>query len=139
MSNHGQTCIASDYVFVHESVSKEFLEQLIGGLKNDLPFLGRKVVSKNHYERVCGLLANHGGEVVFGNGDAHKDMRLTPTVIVNPSKDSALMKEEIFGPILPVKIYTDLQEVVDYVNEREKPLVTYFFGEEEGEACKRLS
>lgn len=65
-------------------------------------------MSKNHYERICKLLDNHGGEVVFGNGNAHKDMRLTPTVILNPSNDAALMKEEIFGPVLPVMIYKDL-------------------------------
>lgn len=115
-------------MFVHESNKSEFLEHLIAGLKGDLPFLGKKVVSRLHYERICRLLKDHGGEVVFGNGDAHKDMRLTPTVIVNPSDDSALMNEEIFGPVLPVKTYQDIQEVVDYMNEREKPLVTYFFG-----------
>lgn len=67
-----------------------------------------KIVSKRHYERLCSLLANHGGNVVHGNPDAHKDKWLRPTVVLNPDDNSKLMQEEIFGPILPVKTYRDI-------------------------------
>ena len=60
------------------------------------------------YKRLCGLMADHGGEVVFGNKNAHVDFKLDLTVIKNPSKDAPIMKEEIFGPLLPLITYTDI-------------------------------
>ena len=84
------------------------------------------------------MLKDHGGEVVHGNANAHKDMYLTSTVVLNPRDDCALMKEEIFGPILPVKTFVDFQEAIDYINHHEKPLVTYYFGDKDGKNCGRL-
>ena len=97
-----------------------------------------KVVSKGHYERICGLLADHGGEVVHGNPDAHKDKWLRPTIVLNPNDDSRLMREEIFGPILPVKTFREYDEVIDYINAGEKPLVVYYFGDKGGVNAQRL-
>ena len=62
------------------------------------------------------MLGDHGGEVVVGNPNAHKDFYLKPTVILNPKKDSSCMSEEIFGPILPIITYKNLQEAIDYIN-----------------------
>lgn len=74
-------------------------------------------------------MEDHGGEVIIGNANAHEDRNLEPTVILEPKRDSQLMKEEIFGPILPILVYKDIDEVIKYINEeQEKPLVVYFFG-----------
>lgn len=89
-----------------------------------------KVVNEMHYKRLCGMLADHGGEVVIGNANAHNDMYLKPTVILNPRKDAGCLSEEIFGPILPVITYKDIDEAIDYVRyEQEKPLAVYFYGD----------
>ena len=116
----------------------EFLEKMkteitdgINDMKDISPC--GKVVSKTHYERLCSMLADHGGDVVHGNANAHKDKYLRPTIIVNPKDDAKCMTEEIFGPILPVKTYSEYQEVIDYLNDHESPLVTYYFGDKNGE------
>ena len=78
---------------------------------------------------MCGLLKNHGGEVVFGNEKAPDDKNLKPTLILNPKKDSKVMTEEIFGPLYPCFTYKKLDEAIEYINEaQEKPLVVYYFG-----------
>lgn len=64
-----------------------------------------RVVNDFHKNRLCELLRDHQGNVVIGNPNAYEDKNLTPTVILNPSRDSALMKDEIFGPILPLYSY----------------------------------
>ena len=71
-----------------------------------------KIINEIHHKRLCDLLADHGGEVVIGNGNAAIDRDLKPTVILNPRNDSALMKEEIFGPILPIVTYSDINDVI---------------------------
>jgi aldehyde dehydrogenase (NAD+) len=64
-----------------------------------------RVINDFHHNRVCELLRDHQGTVIAGNANAHNDKNLLPTVVLNPSKDSALMKDEIFGPILPIVTY----------------------------------
>ena len=61
-----------------------------------------RVVNNFHHNRLCNLLKDHQGTVVIGNAKAFEDDNLTPTAVLNPSRDSALMNEEIFGPILPI-------------------------------------
>lgn len=64
-----------------------------------------KVVNEFHHNRLCSLLKDHQGRVMIGNANAHEDGKLVPTVILEPSKDSSVMRDEIFGPILPVYTY----------------------------------
>lgn len=64
-----------------------------------------KVINDFHLNRLCDLLKDHQGRVVVGNANAHDDKNLCPTVVLEPSKESPLMKDEIFGPILPVYTY----------------------------------
>jgi aldehyde dehydrogenase (NAD+) len=85
-------------------------------------------ISQFHHKRVCKLLANHGGTVVIGNANAHKDNILQPTVILNPSLKSPLMKEEIFGPLLPIITYMNIEQAIEIIKSKEKPLVVYYFG-----------
>lgn len=85
------------------------------------------------------MLEDHGGEVILGNPNAHKDKKLTLTVVKNPRKDSAMMQEEIFGPILPLITYKNLDEAIDFINEEhEKPLALYYFGKHNGPNQKRV-
>jgi aldehyde dehydrogenase (NAD+) len=97
------------------------------------------MINEFHYNRVCDLLKDHGGEVVMGNKDAPTDRNLKITIILNPRKDCAVMQEEIFGPIFPVFTYNNFDEVINYVTEeQEKPLVSYYFGARNGTNAKRM-
>ena len=120
--NAGQTCIGVDHVYVHESIKSDFKKQLLEKMEE---FYGNgqnveddgnvnKIVNDFHVNRLEKLLLDkHGGEILYG-GNIKKEKRcIYPTVVEAPSKDCALMKEEIFGPILPVFYYTDLQKVID--------------------------
>ena len=85
---------------------ESFKKQLEKGYNNCItPAESGKMVNEFHLKRVCSLLENHGGEIILGNKNAHIDLDLKPIVILNPSKDSKLMKEEIFGPVLPIISY----------------------------------
>ena len=97
-----------------------------------------KIINEFHYKRLCGLFADHGGEVVVGNANAHNDLNLQPSVILKPNLDSRLMKEEIFGPILPVFVYKDFDEVIKFITSRDKPLASYFFGDVKTANYKRF-
>ena len=129
--NAGQTCIAPDYVFAHENIR----EELIDGIKQAVSrFYGSdpqaspdyaRIVSERHLNRLTGLLDN--GTVVLGGNHDASDRYLEPTILVDPSEDSAVMSEEIFGPILPILSFMDLEEVIGFVNARPKPLALYIF------------
>lgn len=93
------------------------------------------IINDFHKNRCCELLRDHEGTVVVGNGNAHEDKNITPTVIVNPNNESPLMKEEIFGPILPVITFTHIEEAIKFVNDRDKPLSLYYFGKAHGSNC----
>lgn len=71
---------------------------------------------------------NHKGEIILGGKGDLKDKYIAPTIINNPSLDSKIMKEEIFGPILPILGFTDIKEVVKYINNNPNPLALYYFG-----------
>mmetsp|Transcript_23582 Transcript_23582/g.23248 ORF Transcript_23582/g.23248 Transcript_23582/m.23248 type:complete len:158 (+) Transcript_23582:706-1179(+) len=83
-------------------------------------------------------MANHDGTVRIGNPKAHEDLILPPTVVLNPRLDSDLMKDEIFGPILPVITYKNLDDAIKFVNERPKPLMLYYFGSVFGANRKKI-
>ena len=78
--------------------------------------------------------------MIAGNKNAHKDLDLKPTIIVNPDKNCDLMKEEIFGPIFPIITYTNIDDAIKYITEeQEKPLVVYYFGTVNGENQTKVS
>ena len=133
--NSGQICIAPDYVFVHESKVKEFVEQIqvklkqmYGEGKPEGSEWQGKMINDFHTERVEKLIKGAGGTLVCG-GDVNKKIKhIEPTVILQPDLDSDLMKEEIFGPVLPVFTFKDIREVIKFINDRDKPLAVYFMG-----------
>lgn len=87
-----------------------------------------KLIDQRHAELVLSYLENHGGEVIVGGkGDPSKHF-VEPTIVKNPSKDSALYKNEVFGPIMKILTYTSFDDVVTAINDQEKPLALYYFG-----------
>ena len=86
------------------------------------------IVNAFHKGRVSELLRDHQGTTLLGNPNAFDDGELTPTVVLNPSPDSALMREEIFGPVLPVISFQRFDEVIAHINKNDKPLAIYYFG-----------
>lgn len=120
MNNFGQVCICTDYVLCHKSKLKQFVDKVKTFLAENYkdcktPEWSGKMVNEYHYKRVCALLKDHGGQILYGNGNAYKDFNLTPTIILNPDKNSQLMKEEIFGPILPIFTYENFDEAINYI------------------------
>jgi|WetSurMetagenome_2_1015567.scaffolds.fasta_scaffold23369_4 aldehyde dehydrogenase (NAD+) len=129
--NAGQTCIAPDYVYVHEKIYKEFLSEL---KKHLLCFYSLKpedctdfsrIINKNAIVRLKNLLDS--GTIYHGGNVNEEDSYISPTILINVSPDSPIMQEEIFGPILPVMTFRELDEVFDYINNHEKPLSAYFY------------
>jgi aldehyde dehydrogenase (NAD+) len=129
--NAGQTCIAPDYLLVHEKIKPRLLEELEKSVRS---FYGSdpkrsrhfaRIINQRHFERLSRLL--EGGEIRIGGDSDEEDLYIGPTVIDEPGWDTPLMQEEIFGPILPVLSYRDLDEAVAVVNSRPKPLALYFF------------
>lgn len=85
-----------------------------------------KSINKFHFDRVVGYLKDHGGELVYGG--QVKDGKLEPTVVLNASKTSNLYLNEVFGPIMKVQSFKNIDEVIDEINDREKALSMYYFG-----------
>lgn len=135
--NNGQVCIAPDYVFVHESRKVEFLERVKKYIKQFYSeeaaresSYGR-IVNEHHFGRVKGLYEKavaKGAKVETGGEFDAGQNYISPTVMTNVPNDSELMEEEIFGPILPLKTFSEVKEVIDEINSREKPLALYIYG-----------
>lgn len=131
--NCGQTCVAPDYVLCHQSVKKEFIAYLKEEIRKQYgtePLKNEsygKIVNKKHFERVFRLINQ---KKVAAGGKADEDsLRIEPTILENVTFEDAVMKEEIFGPILPILTYDKIEEVIDIVNSNEKPLALYIFSE----------
>jgi aldehyde dehydrogenase (NAD+) len=127
--NSGQTCIAPDYLLVHESVK----DDLVAKIRTSLAEMsaedtgGRPIVNQRQFDRLRGYLAVTKGTVVAGGDVDDAERTITPAILVDPDLDEPAMTEEIFGPILPVATYADLDEAIRFVNSRPKPLGLYVF------------
>lgn len=129
--NAGQTCIAPDYILIHESIKKPFVEVL---QKTITEFYGEntqnsahyaRIINQRHWQRLTSYLKN--AEIIFGGKCNEEDLFIAPTIIDNPGLTSPLMNEEIFGPILPIITYKKIEEVANFISERPKPLAMYVF------------
>jgi aldehyde dehydrogenase (NAD+) len=129
--NSGQTCIAPDYLMVHEKVLPAFKEELTTALRAMSPNgdggKALPIVSPRHAARLGGLLADHGGTVLTGGEVDAENGRVDLTVVEAPREDSALMTEEIFGPVLPVLPVSGLDDAVRRIAAGPKPLAAYVF------------
>lgn len=130
--NSGQTCVAPDYVMIDESIKSEFLKEAKkyillmynDAIKNeDYP----KIINKHHYERLCTLISNETNKI-GGNSDEGK-LKIEPTIFDKAKFDDEIMKEEIFGPILPIISYSNLDEAIKKIKSRPKPLALYMFSD----------
>lgn len=130
--NAGQTCIGPDYLYVHRSVKEELLLKIAAqivkmhGTDIKQSHWFPRIVNQQAMDRLQKLLVN--SDIVFGGEVDAAEKYIAPTIIDNVQPDFPIMQEEIFGPILPVLTYDDISEVLDYVNNHEKPLAFYYFG-----------
>ena len=138
-ANNGQTCIAPDHVFVHRSIAAPFneaLKQQIGRIYGKTPEARQstpdycRIVNARHFQRVSSLIedAKSKGANVFEGGitDAEENF-IAPTLIANMSSDMDISREELFGPILPVIEFDDIDSVINKINDTPKPLALYVF------------
>ena len=129
--NCGQTCIAPDYVLVASSVADELVVALRQEIENQYgktPINSNdygRIVNASHFQRLSKLLDEM--QIVAGGETDETKLKIAPTIVLNPSYDSDLMQQEIFGPILPVLTVEDMAEACDIVVTRPKPLALYLF------------
>ena len=134
-SNAGQTCVAPDYVLVHEAVELELLALLraaVAAFYGDDPRTSPdycRIVNDRNFERLSKLL--HDGEVVCGGQADAKERYIAPTVLRGVSPDAPVMREEIFGPILPVLTVPSMDAAIEFVTDRPSPLALYVFSNDE--------
>ncbi len=134
--NAGQTCLAPDYVLVHESKKHQFITALVSQLKKSYGEDPSKssdyaaIINEKHFKRLTTYLEaslNLGSKLLYGGDCKALENFIAPTVLENVPLDSAMMQDEIFGPILPVFSYKDSNEVTELINSKEKPLALYIY------------
>ena len=130
--NSGQTCIAPDYLFLHEDIKDAFIDAFKKELAGLYPDGTERsdffvhIVRDSAFDRLVGYLKD--GEIVAGGRSDREKRWIEPTLLDKVSPDAPVMQEEIFGPIFPILTFRSRDEVVDFVNGREKPLAFYYFG-----------
>lgn len=149
--NAGQICLAPDYLMMPKEKTGQFIEAASSAVAKMYPTLKNNpdytsVINQRHYDRLQGYIADarsKGAEIIEIN-PANEDFeqqphfRIPPTLIMDPTDDMTVMQDEIFGPILPVKTYTKIDEAIDYVNANARPLGLYYFGTDPAEERKVL-
>ena len=129
--NCGQTCVAPDYVLCHAQVKEEFISYVKEEIKKQYGSnyvyneTYGKIISEKHFDRITSLI--HKEKVVMGGRSHRETLKIEPTVLDNVTWDDAVMKEEIFGPIMPVLTFETMDEVIQTVNAHDKPLALYIF------------
>jgi coniferyl-aldehyde dehydrogenase len=152
MLNAGQICLAPDYLMVPEDKADEAMAGVTGAAAAMYPRVldnddYASIVSDRHFERLQGLVEDargKGAEVIevnpAGEDFANANQRKMPlTVLRGVNDDMTVMQEEIFGPVLPVMTYKTVDQAVDYINEHDRPLGLYFFGEDKAEQERVLT
>ncbi|MBR6696828.1 MAG: aldehyde dehydrogenase [Lachnospiraceae bacterium] len=141
--NCGQTCVAPDYILCDEKIANDLISELkvetvkqygSNPLKN--ADYG-KIINSKHFLRLLSLIDSE--KVVQGGQSNEKQLRIAPTIMTNVSYDDAIMQEEIFGPIMPIITYKDIDEALAYINSQPKPLALYLFSENKKMQDKVLS
>ncbi len=135
-ANNGQICIAPDYVFVHESQK----QKLITALQNQIiEFYSEeseksesyaRIVNERHFDRVKGYIddaVKKGAKIIAGGNGIREEKFIAPTMVENAPLDSEIMQNEIFGPVLPIYAYKNLDEPLQYIQANEKPLALYIY------------
>jgi coniferyl-aldehyde dehydrogenase len=149
--NAGQICLAPDYAMVPQERISEFVSQAQTAVNEMFPDIKdnpdyTSVINERHFDRLNGYLedARSKGAEVISINPSNEDFsqqehhRIPPTLVLNPSEDMKIMQEEIFGPLLPVKTYDHIEETIDYVNQHDRPLGLYYFGDDANETRQVL-
>jgi coniferyl-aldehyde dehydrogenase len=144
--NAGQICLAPDYVFIPKDKKEDFISQSKKVVTEMYPSLKENpdytsVINQRHYDRLQGYIeeAKEKGFEVIEINPSNEDFsqqahhKIPPTLIVDPDDSLSVMKEEIFGPILSVKTYENIEDTVDYINSKDRPLGLYYFGDDKEE------
>lgn len=142
--NAGQTCVAPDYTFVPKAKQELFVEGFQKQAEAMYPTFGDNVqytsiVSDGHYERIQHLLGDaraKGARIVEvnpHNEDLSSGRKIPPTLVLDVTEDMDIMHEEIFGPVMPIMSYDKIEDAVQYVNDHERPLALYYFGDDGSE------
>lgn len=141
--NAGQTCVAPDYLLAHTSIKKQLIERMghyiklmYGENPQQSPDYGR-IINDREFDRLEALIKT--GTVVIGGSADRKERYIAPTLMDNVKPGDPIMEEEIFGPVFPVMEYNHLDEVISFINSREKPLAFYFFSSSKEKQEKILS
>jgi coniferyl-aldehyde dehydrogenase len=133
--NSGQTCIAPDYVLVPEASLGAFTESYRKAVERYYPGAQyTAIINEKHYQRLRGYLEEareRGVESITLGAPPTGQRVFAPTILINPPEDLKVMREEIFGPILPVRTYAAIDEAIQYVNQRERPLALYLFARDQ--------
>lgn len=141
--NCGQTCIAPDYILCEKSIQgklveriKDTIKEYYGGNPKESPDYER-IINKRHFKRVLGLL--EGEKIAIGGQHDEDNCYIEPTVLIDVTGDSKVMQEEIFGPLLPIVTVQNVDEAIEFINQREKPLALYAFANDKKIIKKMIS
>ncbi|XP_069613342.1 aldehyde dehydrogenase family 3 member A2 isoform X2 [Ranitomeya imitator] len=141
--NCGQTCIAPDYILCDKSIQSKLIEKIKETLKE---FYGdnpkesvdyERIINKRHFKRIVGLL--EGEKIAIGGEQDESTCYIAPTVLVDVKPEAKVMQEEIFGPLLPIITVNNVDEAIQFINEREKPLALYAFANDKKIIKKMIS
>ncbi|CAL9126362.1 unnamed protein product [Musa textilis] len=133
--NNGQACVSPDYILTTKSFAptlvdamKKTLEKFYGKDPLESPDLSR-IVNANHFRRLTSLLDDEkvSGTIVYGGQQDEKRLKIAPTLLLDVPHDSLIMKEEIFGPLLPIITFNEVEDCLDFINLKAKPLAAYLF------------
>ena len=129
--NCGQTCVAPDYILCESSIKDKFIYEVIKQIKKqygDNPLENEnygKIINEKHFERLCGLIDKN--KVVVGGETNSKTNQIAPTVMDSVTESDAVMGEEIFGPIMPILTFDNFDDLIQELNDKDKPLALYLF------------
>ena len=141
--NCGQTCVAPDYVYCHRSIKDKLIKEVKKQIQKQYgkqPLHNTNygnIINEKHFDRILGLIDEK--KVIHGGNSDRKALRIEPTVMDNVTFSDAVMQEEIFGPIMPILVYDNLDEVIRRINIMSHPLALYFFTSDKAAAKKVTS
>lgn len=136
--NAGQTCVAPDYLLVPREMVEPLSQQILAEMRRMYPHIAgnadyTSIASPRHHARLQALIddaARRGARVLRSHDEQPHDRRLVPALLLDVPPDAAVMQEEIFGPLLPIVAYDQVDEALDHVNRGDRPLALYWFGQD---------
>ncbi|MDA7690615.1 coniferyl aldehyde dehydrogenase [Gammaproteobacteria bacterium] len=150
--NAGQICLAPDYVIVHKDKKEEFISEVENAVKDFYPSIKdnddySSIINERHFNRINSLIQDakekgaHINEINPSNEDFSQQQfyKIPPTIVTDTSDDMKIMNEEIFGPVLPVIGFDDLDEALSTINSKDRPLGLYYFGTDKSEESQIMN